>query len=102
MASQPPQPDGKTFTAAVLTVAAVYIYFLIFAQFGFLQAVRDALGGTVDEVRPLMATMGLAGIVGSIIAATVAAGARRRGWLVGGFGCCALGAASSLGARGPE
>jgi hypothetical protein len=102
MALQPSQPDGKTFTAAVLTVAAVYIYFLIFAQFGFLQAVRDAFGGTGEQVRPLMATMGLAGIVGSILAARGATNAGARRWLLGGFGCCALAAACSLGARGSE
>ena len=49
MAPQPQRPDGKTFLAAVTTVAAVYVYFLIFAQFGFLRAV-EAAWGSLDFV----------------------------------------------------
>lgn len=100
MASQPPQPDGKTFAAAVLTVAAVYVYFLIFAQFGFLQALRTVLVGRGEMVRPVMAAMGAAGIAGSIIAACGFGPGGPRRWLMGGFTCCALGVAFSLGARG--
>jgi hypothetical protein len=100
MASQPPQPDGKTCAAAALTVAAAYIYFLIFAQFGFLQAVQAAFGEGGKMVRPLMATMGLAGIAGSIIAARNFAGAASRRVLLGGFVGCGLAAAGSLGASG--
>ena len=37
MAPQNYRPGGKIIIAAIMTVAAVYVYFLIFAQFGFLK-----------------------------------------------------------------
>ena len=79
------------------TVAAVYGYFLIFAQFGFLKAVQAAIGENSGVVRPLMAMMGLAGIAGSVLAARVFAEQRSRAWLAVGFGACAAGAAGSMG-----
>src|SRR3954468_17721036 len=99
MAPQTPQPDGKTFTAAVLTVASVYVYFLIFAQFGFLKGVRDVFGEHGEMVRPLMAMMGLAGIVGSVIAARAFAVASSRSCLAGGFACCGLAAVCAIAAH---
>jgi hypothetical protein len=100
MAPQPPQPDGKTLGAAVLTVAAVYVYFLIFAQFGFLKAVQAAFGDDRGVVRSLMTVMGLAGIAGSVLAARGFAGPRSQGWLAAGFACCAAAAVGSMGAGG--
>ena len=79
MAPQPQRPDGKTFLAAVTTVAAVYVYFLIFAQFGFLRAVEAAWGGAEGVVHSILGGMGLAGIVGSVIAARVFAPGRGAG-----------------------
>lgn len=72
MAPQTYRPDGKTLLAAVTTVAAVYVYFLIFAQFGFLKAVLAALGEDARAIRPVMAVMGIAGIAGSVA-----------GWILG-------------------
>lgn len=100
MAPQPLQPDGKTFVAAVTTVAAVYVYFLIFAQFGLLKAVHAAFGEDAGSVRPLLATMGMGGILGSIAAARFFAERTSRHWLVAGFATCAVAAGGSLGARG--
>jgi hypothetical protein len=101
MAPQIHRPDGKTLLAAVTTVAAVYVYFLIFAQFGFLHAIQDALGDNAGVVRPLMAVMGLAGITGSIGAARAGRGTRSRRTLAVGFALCAVVALWSLAAKRP-
>lgn len=96
MAPQPQGPDRKTFLAAVTTVAAVYVYFLIFAQFGFLHAVRAQLGESAGVLRPLMAMMGAAGIAGSVVVAAVGAGRHARRWLWAGFVACAIAAVGSI------
>lgn len=77
------RPDGKTLLAAVTTVAAVYVYFLIFAQFGFLKAVRATLGEDARVIRPVMAVMGLAGITGSMVAWMLGRPASRRQLMIG-------------------
>ncbi len=89
-------PGGKTLLAAVTTVGATYLYFLIFAQFGFLRALTGALGNTAEVVRPVMAIMGAAGIAGSVMAARGFTERTSRGWLAAGFGGCALAAGGSL------
>lgn len=85
--------------AAVTTVAAVYVYFLIFAQFGFLKAVNAAwedAGGVVDSI---LAGMGLAGIAGSVIAARIFSPARGQRLMATGWILCALAAAGAPFAR---
>jgi cytochrome c oxidase cbb3-type subunit 2 len=54
--------------AAGLAVAATYVFFLIYAQFGFLHLLDERLGGG-DAVRPAMAAMGLAGLAASLLTA---------------------------------
>ncbi len=95
------EPDRKTALAAVTTVAAVYAYFLIFAQFGFLKAVQAALGAEGGVIRPIMAVMGLTGVAGSVLAARFFAEDKCRHWLAAGFGCCAVAAVGSLGGKNP-
>lgn len=99
MATQPHRPDGKTVFAAIATVATVYGYFLIFAQFGFLKAVQAALGDGAGAIRPLMAAMGLAGIAGSVAAARGFAARSSRQWFAAGCGISAAAAAWSMAAR---
>jgi cytochrome c oxidase cbb3-type subunit 2 len=99
MTPQTYRPDGKTFLAAVTTVAAVYVYFLIFAQFGFLKAVQAALGETAGAIRPVMAVMGLAGIAGSGLAAWIFTEPRSRRLLLAGFAVCAAAALGSTQAQ---
>ena len=77
------RPDGKTLLAAVTTVAAVYVYFLIFAQFGFLKTVLGALGEEARVIRPVMAVMGFAGIAGSVAAWMLGRLAGRRQLMIG-------------------
>ena len=85
--------------AAVITVAAVYVFFLIFAQFGFLKAVQVALGENAGIIRPIMALMGLAGVTGSVLAARLYSEPGGRRLLAMGLGVCAAAAAWALTAR---
>lgn len=89
MAQHAYRPEKKVIVAAVVAVAATYGYFLIFAEFGFLKIVRAALGENPGASRSTMAVMGTAGIVSSILAAGVFAGARSRWLLAAGFAVCA-------------
>ncbi len=50
---------------AVIAVAATYIYFLLFAQFGFLHLLA-ARGGGPDQVKASMLSMGAAGLLASL------------------------------------
>jgi hypothetical protein len=99
MLPQPHQPEGKPVLAAVITVAAVYVYFLIFAQFGFLKAVQAALGDAPGVIRPVMAMMGAGGIAGSILAARVFSPARGRLQFATSLIVCAAAAMLSRGAE---
>lgn len=96
MTPQTQSPGGKTFLAAVVTVTATYLYFLIFAQFGFLRALTATLGNSAETVRPIMAIMGAAGMVGSLLAGRGFMTRSSRTWLAAGFGGCALAAAGSF------
>ena len=95
MTQQEYRPAKKTTAAAVLTVAATYGYFLIFAQFGFLKAVVAVAGEGTDAVKTVMATMGVTGIVGSVLAAKLYQSRLSRVRLLAGFAVCALAAGLS-------
>lgn len=99
MAPQTLRPDGKTFLAAVTTVAAVYVYFLIFAQFGLLRAVAGAWKDAGGVMPSILAGMALAGMAGSVIAAKVFSPGRGRALLAAGFMTCA---AAATGVRSAE
>lgn len=71
--------------AATVTIAATYVYFLIFAQFGFLKAVAAAGHQAGSLVRPVMAVMGVAGIAGALLMARIFHERRCRGQLMAGF-----------------
>ena len=57
----------QTYVAAVVMIAATYGYFLIFAQFAFLELLRAAVG--TDGLRAAMGAMGAGGVAGSLLAA---------------------------------
>ena len=80
-------------------MAAVYVYFLIFAQFGFLKAVQATVGESVEVIRPIMAAMGLAGVTGSVFAARVFSEQNCRHWLGAGFGACVAASGMVLGVK---
>jgi hypothetical protein len=89
------QPKQRTLVAAVFTVAATYAYFLLFAQFGFLQIVATVAGDAATG--PILGTMGLAGIGGTILGARGFRAEHARGQLLAGL---ALAAVAAGGARG--
>lgn len=99
MASQTYRPAGKTILASVTTVAAVYVYFLIFAQFGFLKAVQATLGEGSGVIRPIMAVMGCAGVAGSVLAARFFSERNAPRQIMAGLGVCVVATAGSLGAN---
>jgi cytochrome c oxidase cbb3-type subunit 2 len=72
-------------------VAAVYIYFLIFSQFGFLHRVAAGVGD--DSQNLVLGVMGLAGIVGALVAGFGYRPEKARVMLVLGFLGSALSAA---------
>lgn len=95
------QPPDRTRTkdalASILAIAAVYVYFLIFAEFAFIENLR----GVVQDagLKPLMAALGVAGIAGSLAAAKWFSSARGQRQLTAGFAGCALAAGLSLAAQ---
>jgi len=84
---------------SVTIVVAVYIYFLIFAQFAFLRLVQaDGLG--VENLRFVMGAMGLAGLAASLGWARIFCKRDIRGVLLAGFALCGIAALLSLAAHG--
>lgn len=64
-----PAARGPGAAAGVAAVAATYVYFLLWAQFGFLHLLRSQL--TTAEVQVAMGAMGVAGLLTSLTAAAV-------------------------------
>lgn len=94
-------PAPTAWWGAVLAVAATYVYFLIFAQFGFLKRVQEVVGEAGGLLKPIMGTMALAGLAGCALAV--------RGWadnkalrrLLTWFAVCGGAAALSIVAKAP-
>jgi hypothetical protein len=98
----PPRPQRL---AAVALVALTYIYFLLFAQFGFLQGIRGSGLGT-GTIHFVLTAMALAGIAASLTAPRVIlvfgpGGAMGLGLLLCAAGGGAAGAAFASGLISP-
>jgi MFS family permease len=93
-------PPERSLVAATVTIAATYVYFLVFAQFGFLQALA-VLGPGHALVRPVLAAMGLAGIAGGWFMARWFRENRGRGRVMTGFVVAAAAAGLTWVARSP-
>lgn len=52
--------------SGAILIAAIYVFFLLFAQFGFLQGLRDAGHGT-PTIQAILGVMAFAGIIGSFV-----------------------------------
>jgi hypothetical protein len=89
---RPFAPPARRPGAAFVVVAMSYVYFLIFAQFGFLRELDETLRSGHGLTRPVMGTMALAGIAGSLAAARFFGGARSRMGLKLGFAISGLAA----------
>ena len=91
-------PSERSQVAATVTIAATYVYFLIFAQFGFLKALA-ALGPGSALLRPIMAVMGVTGIGGGVFMARWFKENRGRGQVMSGFVVAAVAAGLAWTAR---
>ncbi|HEX6863034.1 MAG TPA: hypothetical protein VF414_09480, partial [Thermoanaerobaculia bacterium] len=58
-------PDLRGAWRGLLTIAATYVAFLLFAQFGFLSQLQRELGDA-GRVRAAMAAMGIGGLGASL------------------------------------
>ncbi|MEO0054094.1 MAG: hypothetical protein RLZZ50_41, partial [Verrucomicrobiota bacterium] len=90
----PERATGGLARAAAL-IAATYVYFLIFAEFAFLELARPVVGDG-PRLRLVMGALGVGGAAGSVLAARFFKrtewGPRLAGWLLG----CALAALAAL------
>lgn len=78
--------------AVAMVVAATYVYFLIFAEFAFIELLGAADPG---GVRLVMGVLAAGGIAGSLVAAWRFQPARLGAALQLGFGLCGVGAAAA-------
>ncbi|MGZ0708358.1 hypothetical protein ACWPKO_08470 [Coraliomargarita sp. W4R53] len=79
-------------------IAATYVFFLIFAQFGFLHRVRESLGQEYWNL--VLGVMGLAGCAGALFAVLRYRNGEGRRWLLFSFIGAAAGAClAALGAQ---
>src|SRR6187549_1630719 len=90
------RPSPRALLSAVVAVMSVYVYFLIFAQFGFLQGLLEATGRTGAGLRPVLAAMGASGIAASALTAWGYRVERARSWLAGSLGVAGGAAALTL------
>jgi MFS family permease len=78
---------GRTRWSGIGLIAATYIYFLVFAQFGFLHRVRESLGQ--GHWNLVLGVMGLAGLAGAVFTLARYRNGSGRRWLLAGFvGAC--------------
>jgi cytochrome c oxidase cbb3-type subunit 2 len=83
--------------AGITAIASVYIYFLIFAEFAFIEHARQSIKNV--NLTALMLPLGLAGIAGSLGAARWFNPAKGPQQLAAGFAACVIAAVFSLIAR---
>lgn len=75
--------------AAVTAIAATYVYFLIFAEFAFLELVRAV---APERLRLVMTGLGAGGVAGAVLAARIFSPERQRRQLAWALRACAFGA----------
>jgi len=81
---------GRTRWSAIGLIATTYIYFLVFAQFGFLHRVRESLGE--GHWNLVLGVMGIAGLAGALFTLACYRSAPGRRWLMAGFIGAGMGA----------
>ncbi|HEY0968046.1 MAG TPA: cbb3-type cytochrome c oxidase subunit II [Opitutaceae bacterium] len=93
------KPERSALIAAVVAIAATYFYFLIFAEFAFIELLRPVAGSST-RLRFFMLLLGLGGVAGSLLAAWRFRLDRFQRTLATAFRACAAAAAFVLLARG--
>lgn len=89
---------GIAEARSVILVAVVYLYFLVFAQFGFLKLLES--GEASGRVLASMGLMAVGGMLGSALAGAGFQKQRARGLLGGAFLGAALAALAAVALRG--
>lgn len=89
-------PPTSAWVAAVVTVAATYAFFLLFAQFGFLKIVGAAAGEKSGLTQAILATMAVGGLGGSAWAGWTFAETRALRRMVALFALCGVAAGLSV------
>lgn len=92
-------PGWRSWLAACGTIVATYFYFLIFAEFAFLELATAATGAP-DRLRPLMLALGGGGIIGAIFGAARFRSERASRQLAWALRACAAGAVAAWFAHG--
>jgi cytochrome c oxidase cbb3-type subunit 2 len=77
----------------MVAVATTYVFFLLFAQFGFLALLRERQGA--EAIEPVIAVMGLSGLVTSLLTPLLLQRVAHRHLLRAGFVGCAVAAGTS-------
>ncbi len=85
------EPTLKSQATTTLIVASVFIYFLIFAQFGFLHRLSESTPST-HLIEIALFGIGLGGICGCILAVRCFTYQHAKSWLMAGFITCGLSA----------
>ena len=93
--NQPEKNEMLMFVRAIAAVAAAYVFFLLFAEFAFLELVRQS-GGSEGNLRVIMSVLGAAGIAGSLAPCVENRFSKHPLSLAFGFTLCAIAAALSL------
>ncbi|HEX7861191.1 MAG TPA: cbb3-type cytochrome c oxidase subunit II [Verrucomicrobiae bacterium] len=85
----------RQFTAGVLLIFAVYFYFLIFAQFAFLELVR-AVDNSEVHIKTVMAAMAIGGLAGSFTVPLFSTAQLRNVLRIAFLGCSLVAVAAPL------
>lgn len=88
---------ARSWWAAVAAIAATYVYFLIFAEFAFLELVRAV---APERLRLVMTGLGAGGVAGAVLAARIFSPARQRAQLAWALRACAVSAVLAVAAGG--
>ncbi len=91
----PQSARGVAPVAALVAIAATYVYFLLFAQYGFVRLISER-GGNALAVDRAMAVMGVAGLVASFLAAWLMSRFPARRLLQSSFAGCGAAALLAL------
>lgn len=94
-------PQPSAWAGAAVTVAATYVVFLVFAQFGFLKLVQGVMGDQSPWLKAIMGAMAVAGLGASAWAGWTFTENRSQRRLVALFAICGAAAGLSLMARSP-
>lgn len=94
-------PQSSAWAGAAVTVAATYVVFLIFAQFGFLKLVQSVVGEGSPLLKAILGVMAVAGLGASAWAGWTFTDNQSQRRLVAMFAICGAAAGLSLMARTP-